>query len=138
MVREVHCAPVEDSGVNPNGTTHPWVGEEVRPEERLERRVAGVQTRERTEHERGGGERHFVAVRPEDGVNAQEPCRRAGDAVVGGCEAVNDLVPGRCAGQDDLDEDGEGVHVAEAARQKCRTALSRKSQTKMATTNGTV
>ena len=59
----------------------------------------------------------------EEGIDAGEAPWRAGHAVVGGGEAVDELVPGGRAGKDELYEDADKVHVAKGGAPEVKDRL---------------
>lgn len=82
-------------------------------EERFDGAAAGVEGGEGAKGNGSVGEGVVVAVSAKDLVDAGEsPCATF-HQVVGGHEAIAQLVPWWCAGEDDLDHDAEDVEVAE-------------------------
>lgn len=74
-----------------------------------------MQGGESSEDHGRGVESGRVQIDAEEGIDSLETSCVTGNRVVGRCEAVGVLVPGRRAGEDDLDDDGGHVHVAESA-----------------------
>ena len=113
VVREVHGRPPQ-----PHGVKHvdgEQLGEDVTHKQGLESGPARVQGREGTENHGRGVESRGVEIDTEERIDGLETGGITGDGVVGGCQSVRVLVPGRRAGEDDLDYDGRHVHVAESA-----------------------
>lgn len=121
VVREVHRRPVEHGGVRPRVRAQP--GEEVRPREGLDGRHARVQRGEGAEDDGRAGEGGLVAAAAEEVVDAHEPAGGAAHGVRRGGEAVDELVPRRRAGERDLDEDADEVHVPEGGRPEVKRLL---------------
>lgn len=115
VVREVHGGPPD-----PNDVAYaegPQAGEAVRYDERLEDGVAGVHAGEGAEGDGGGREGRRVHVEAEDGVDARQARGGTRHPVRGGREAALVLVPGRRAGEEQLDRHARDVHPAERPRE---------------------
>ena len=112
VVGEVHGAPVEHADVRPHiqRGSLPKVGDE----EGAEGGPAGVEAWEGTKDEGGVGKDGLVAVVAKEGVDAGEAAGGAGYIVGCGGEAIDDFVPGGCAGNEDLDKDSGEAHVAKS------------------------
>lgn len=113
MVRKVHCGPPQ-----PHGVEHvdgEQLGEHVSHKQRLQGSPARVQGWEGTEDHGRGVESRGVEIDAKQRIDGLETSCVTGDGVVGGRQSVGVLVPGRRAGEDDLDYDGGHVHVAKSA-----------------------
>lgn len=109
---EVHGGPPDPANVEDEEVLE--LGEAVLHEEGLENGIGTVQAGEGTERQGSGGEAGGVHVDAEKLVNAGETGGRTLHAVVSRLQTVRLLVPGRSAGEDQLNGDGEHAHVAES------------------------
>lgn len=112
VVVEVHGSPPDPANVEDEEVLE--LGEAVLHEQGLEDGVSTVQAGESTERQGRGGEAGGVHVDAEKLVDTGKTSGRALHAVVSWLQAVGLLVPGRRAGEDQLDGDGEHAHVAES------------------------
>lgn len=102
-MHEIHRAPIKPESVSP--VKHPCVEsettepqgkrEKVGAEQRLDRRVAGVERGKGAEDHRCAGKGEGVAVTAKERVDASEAGRRSLHAVVGRCQALAQLIPCR-------------------------------------------
>lgn len=113
MVVEVHGSPPNPANVEDEEVLE--LGEAVLHEQGLEDGVGTVQAGEGTERQGRGSEAGGVHVDTKELVNAGETGGRTLHAVVSRLQTVRLLVPGRSAGEDQLDGDSEHAHVAESA-----------------------
>jgi len=107
---EIHRRPIQGASVRPNIPGRE--GKEVRDEQCLHGRTAGMQTRERPEYNGSVAECGGVSVGVEQPVNANEASWGAFHRVVRRGQTVDDLVPWRGAGENDLNKDTNEIHIA--------------------------
>ncbi|KAI3493211.1 hypothetical protein L1887_42051 [Cichorium endivia] len=122
-IEPVEYARVEAKAADPDGE---W--EEVGAKEREDGGVARVERRKRAEDDRCTSESEGVAVRVEELVDACEAGRGSAHAVVGGDEALAELVPGRSAGEEDLDDNTCEHHESESLREDLDRGWRRKDE----------
>lgn len=113
VVAEVHGGPPQPHDVEDEEGAE--LGEAVGEEEGFDGGEAGVQGWEGAEDDGGGAEAGGVQVDAEELVDGGETGGVAADGIVGWCEAVGVFVPGRRAGEAQLDEDAGHVGVSECA-----------------------
>lgn len=113
VVVEVHGRPPKPEGVDDEQRAE--TRERVGHEESLDGGRAGVQRRERAEHDGRRGESRGVQVDVEELVDRGKTGGRAGHAVVSRRQTVHVLIPRRSAREAELNANANDVHPSECA-----------------------
>jgi hypothetical protein len=113
VMRQVHGGPPEPSGVDDEQGAE--LGESVAHEQGFDGGASRVQRGESTEDHGRSGEGGGVQVDTKELINRGETSGRALHRVVGRSETVHVLIPGRRAGEEELDHDTSQVHVTESS-----------------------
>ncbi len=111
VVREIHGGPPQPANVANEANLEFW--EEIGQPECTHSRACGMQGWQGTKDDGRVAECGSVHVEAKKLVDTCQSTRRTGHAVIGSCQAIEVLIPGRCSRSELLHDDPQEIHVSE-------------------------